>query len=114
MNQELTQSTAVAIPDLATSAATSTSETLDLTDNDLPDYPEDGVLVTAESQHCGPSYTFDNQIIGGREDYRVKMVKYMLDRWANAAKLKKQREASERKMQSRPGTQDHLYCGTLV
>lgn len=92
-------------PDFST-AVTSTSKSLDVANSDLPNYPEDGVLVTAETHHSGPSYTYDKQIIDTREDYRCKMVKVMLDKWANIDKMKKQREANEKKAAERRERQE--------
>lgn len=82
------------------------SELLNVANSDLPDYPEDGVLVTAETHHSGPSYSYDNQLIEAREDYRCKMVKVMLDKWANIDKMKKQRESNEKKSAERKERQE--------
>ena len=85
---------------------TYTSESLNFANSDLPDYPEDGVIVTAETHHSGPSYSYDNQIIDACEDYRCKMVKFMLDKWANIDKMKKQRETDEKKAAERRERQE--------
>ena len=75
------------------------SQTLYFTDDDISDYPEDGMLVNAETSHAGPSYSSDNQVVSVSEDRRYKMVKFALDKWAKADKLKKHRQEQERKME---------------
>ena len=105
LNLDPANSTTTLTPPLST-ATTLLSEPINVANSDLHDYPEDGVLVTAETHHSGPSYSYDNQLIEGREEYRCKMVKVVLDKWATIDNMKKQHEANEAKAAERKERQE--------